>query len=86
MIVATPLRVARWATVTARTLHALGRFNPVPNVPKVGGSDIADAVMRRLDPSMPAYPIKAFVSTSVRIPRRPMTRVANVTTGIECPS
>src|SRR5262249_9230129 len=42
-----PISLPLWARVTARTLGAMG----VAYVPKVGGSDIAAPLMRRVDPA-----------------------------------
>src|SRR5262249_40394377 len=38
------------------------RIRRLPHFPKLGGSDIADPMMRRVDPSLPFYPIKATAS------------------------
>lgn len=63
-VLGAPLWLPRRVTGAIRALHWLvDRMGlPLPPVPKIGGADVRDADMQKLNPSLNAFPVHALAS------------------------
>ncbi len=65
VIMSAPLRLRRYQVNGIRALSLvpgpLG-LGPLANVPKLGGCDVSDPEMKRLNPTLPAMPVPALAS------------------------